>query len=240
VKIEKCKVVIWATSASPALAAKWSSVLPAKALAACERFSPTERDRRIVRAAMRRTVLSALVGLPPSELEIKAVDGRPQPPAGLGGSLSASHHDDFTALALSPLSRVGVDAEPFFENDWDAALEEVLAGHELEELQRLPPHARPAAYFRLWTLKEAVMKALGEGLETRDPRSIEIDLRHPPAIARIDFSCPGEPWALSTFEIDGHFVSVAQPGAGSVGIEIRRWPQDLVGASAILSENPTT
>lgn len=215
-------------------------MLPAKALAACERFSPAERDRRIVRAAMRRTVLSALVGLPPSELEIKAVDGRPQLPTGLGGSLSASHHDDFTALALSPLPRVGVDAEPPFENDWDDALEEVLAVPELEALHHFPPHARPAAYFRLWTLKEAVMKALGEGLGARDPRSIEIDLRHPPAVARIDSSSPREAWALSTSEIDGHFVSVAQPGAQCVGIEIRRWPQDLVEASAILSENPTT
>jgi 4'-phosphopantetheinyl transferase len=233
-------VVVWIARASGSVAAEWSSVLPSALLAEFRRFSPTECHRRIVRAAMRRSVLASLVGVAPHELELPRRHGRPLPPPGLGGSLSASHHDDLTALGLSSSPRLGIDVEPRCEADWDAALDDVITGCEREQLARLPGVERPSAYFRLWTLKEAVMKALGEGLSLRAPSSVEIILGEHPRLARLDGEPPAELWALRSVDVCGHLLSVAVPGSGGLSLELRRWPMSFRGEQpASLSENQT-
>ena len=73
------------------------------------------------------------------------------------------------ALAEAP---VGVDIEPSraIEPPWS-----LLHPNERKALETLTSEARPDAFLRLWTAKEAYLKALGLGF-ARDPTKIAISL----------------------------------------------------------------
>lgn len=150
---------------------------------AADALAPTPRDlaeaprgsRREAflrrRAATRRFVAERL-GVAPEGVEIgHDPQGAPRlfaPSAGL--RLSISGRADFCALALAQ-TLVGVDIEPL-----EAALEPVwsaLNKQETAHLQSLARAAQGEAFLRLWTAKEAYLKALGEGF-SRDLADIAI------------------------------------------------------------------
>ena len=87
-----------------------------------------------------------------------------------GGKLatvvSIAHSADLIACALSDSRRLGVDLERRGARKRDLAEVAGATLHPLElaEMARLPAPARQDFFLRLWTLKEALAKALGEGL----------------------------------------------------------------------------
>jgi 4'-phosphopantetheinyl transferase len=87
-----------------------------------------------------------------------------------GGKLatvvSIAHSAGLIACALSESRQLGVDVERRGARKRDLADVAGAALHPLElaEMARLPAPARQDFFLRLWTLKEALAKALGEGL----------------------------------------------------------------------------
>lgn len=219
-------VNIWGVRADPELAKRAESDLPRELLDRLLQLPEPGRCRRIVQQALRRSVLATYAGIEPQELELAFAPGSPiiSPVDGL--LVSASHFDDLTALAVSDFGHaIGVDIEPFFEADWDVALEMVLAEKELAELDAISADLQPARYFELWTLKESVMKALGTGLGDRDPGSIEIAItKRGPVLKAIDAHAPAEPWGLWSKSVDEHILSVALRGTAKVKPKFHRWP----------------
>lgn len=225
-------VDLWVATATQSLAATWSGAVPASAREQLANRRPVERDRRIVQLALRRSALAAHLGQPLERVEL-AVGGDGRPARWQDGvCITASHHDDLTVLALGT-GPVGVDIEPVNESDWDAALDAVLTEAELADLRALSPADQPRAYFACWTLKEAVMKALGEGISDRDPLSIEVSLPPtPPELRRLDGSTPAEPWALRIVSVaSAHQISLAVPGVREFDLRRHRWPVDLPPSS---------
>jgi phosphopantetheinyl transferase len=86
--------------------------------------------------------------------------------------LSVSGRADFCAIALGS-SAIGVDIEPLEAGAlpvWSA-----LHPGEAALLRALPEAVRGESFLRLWTAKEAYLKALGSGF-AREPASIAVDL----------------------------------------------------------------
>lgn len=222
-------VEMWAARASQELAAAWHHAVPDAALGELTGLREVERDRRIVQLALRQSAFGARLRRPLREVALaSAATGEIVPPS-LAWAVSASHHDDMTVLALTEGPRaIGIDIEPLYEQGWDDVLDDVLTPRELHALAALPPPKRPAAYFTCWTLKEAVMKARGEGLSDRDPKSIEVTV--PPAAARLvaldGVAAPAD-WSLATVLLDQHVCSLAAAGTWGLAIQERRWPIDL-------------
>jgi 4'-phosphopantetheinyl transferase len=77
-----------------------------------------------------------------------------------------SHSGAWALVAVAPKgSRVGVDVERIRADlDCLAMAGSMYQPEEVERLRREGPDARHAAYFRLWTAKEACVKAAGVGL----------------------------------------------------------------------------
>ena len=99
-------------------------------------------------------------------------DGRPRSDPPL--DLSLSHSGRWVGVALCKTGRVGLDVETVREVSPSLA-RRCLSGPELAWLQQVAPGpARNHRFFRLWTAKEAFLKATGVGLAT-DPRSITLD-----------------------------------------------------------------
>ena len=87
------------------------------------------------------------------------VDGAPSPL-----SLSLSHSGDWLAIALATVP-VGIDVElPRRQRDLHALARFTFSPEEVARLDGLEDAAYSGAFHRLWTLKEARGKRLGEGL----------------------------------------------------------------------------
>ncbi|WP_460450049.1 4'-phosphopantetheinyl transferase family protein [Alsobacter sp. SYSU BS001988] len=154
--------------------------------AGAERLAPEERIRAeaishpatarafVAGRALARTCMARLLGLAPGKIPI-AIDERSKPTLALPTRLrfNLSHSDEHVALALTLGAEVGVDLEPTAPPDRDAVAEVVMTPAELEAFLAIPPDGRDAAFLKLWTRKEAVMKAGGTGFSV-DPRLLTV------------------------------------------------------------------
>ena len=102
-----------------------------------------------------------LVALPGQAPRLEAMDG-----TNLAPVVSIAHSAGVVACAVSESRRLGVDLElgGARKRDLAALAPATLHPSELEEMARLPASQSPDFFLRCWTLKEALAKALGEGL----------------------------------------------------------------------------
>ena len=95
-------------------------------------------------------------------------------------SFSVSHSGRHGLLAFARGGRIGVDVEErVARRDLDALIAAVLTPDERAELASSGGGERNARFFTLWTIKEALLKALGTGLQL-DVAGFEV----PPAMRR--------------------------------------------------------
>jgi 4'-phosphopantetheinyl transferase len=126
-----------------------------------------ERDRRrfIVARARLRELLAARLGARPERVEL--VYGKNGKPALAYSSwhFSVSHCGDLALFAFSTRGDIGIDIEeirPLPEADAIAA--QFFSPRERAAYSALAPRDRPLAFLECWTRKEALAKALGDGL----------------------------------------------------------------------------
>jgi 4'-phosphopantetheinyl transferase len=128
-----------------------------------------DRNRYVVRHGILRTLLARYIDIRPRQVDIQCdANGKPY----LAGrqnegclQFSDSHSDTYAAFAFCRYSRIGVDIEKIRELP---EMLEIVARHftrrENAELLSCPEAGRADLFFRFWTRKEALLKALGEGL----------------------------------------------------------------------------
>jgi 4'-phosphopantetheinyl transferase len=201
-----------------------------QALAAFDSFLNSEERRRkqafrfeehrheyLVTRGLCRMVLARHVSMPPGDLRFRRNDyGRPEidPPSGLRFNLSNTVAMVVCAVATG--REIGVDAEPLSHADRILAVaERVYTSGELARLSRLEPPLRRLDAVRLWTLKEAYMKARGLGMSL-PPQSFEIDL-DAGGLALRPTKDDTRHWELGVQQIDDHIVATCvERGDGPV------------------------
>jgi len=76
-----------------------------------------------------------------------------------------SHSGDIVLLALGRQMHLGVDVEQLRDmKRRDQIARGILSESELGDYLALPESRRQSAFFRIWTRKEAIVKAVGRGL----------------------------------------------------------------------------
>ena len=92
-------------------------------------------------------------------LEVDSIDHSPP-------TISIAHSRGLVVCAVAALPRLGVDVENYQKRKIHLAEISSATFHSLElaEMARLPEAERKDYFFRCWTLKEALAKALGIGL----------------------------------------------------------------------------
>jgi 4'-phosphopantetheinyl transferase len=150
-----------------------ATLTPAERARADRYRFPADARRFSVARGWLRQVLGAELGIPGPDVTFADTRGKPRlAPAG-GPCFNLSHAGELVVIAISA-GEVGVDIEP--ETSAPAALEAAAIActpAEAAALDRLPAEQRPSAALRLWTAKEAYLKATGEGLSVA-PDQIEI------------------------------------------------------------------
>lgn len=142
-------------------------------------LSPDERERagRFAFAADRRQYVAAhgmvrlllgeLLGADPAGLRFASGGGKPRliEPLVPGLDLSLSHAAGIAACAVAFGRLIGIDAEPLSRRVGPGVARRFLAADEAAWLDSVPPDGRAERLLDLWTLKEALAKAVGLGIQ---------------------------------------------------------------------------
>jgi 4'-phosphopantetheinyl transferase len=149
---------------------RYAGLLSAAETARFARFRfARDRNRYAARHGILRVLLSVYLNCTPPEVEIRSdPKGRPYivgPGHDAELQFSMSHSEGLAIYAFGRSGRIGVDIERisgFSEVQEFAAMNFDPA--EIQELDGCPESTRLHVFFKLWTRKEAVLKASGDGL----------------------------------------------------------------------------
>jgi 4'-phosphopantetheinyl transferase len=161
------------------------------------RATPELRRRLTVSLGARRRLGGAVLGVAPDEVElVVAEDGRRAVRAGATEApLSVSSAGDVGLMAVgSGVGRLGVDVEAAQDvPSSEGFVVRVASDVERRALARLDGRAHDQALLRLWTRKEAYLKATGEGIGAGLGR-VTVPLEEPCWATPCDPVGDGAPW----------------------------------------------
>ena len=163
----------------------------------------TRREFALCRAAL-RDILRARLDCRNRELSFRET-GNDKPLAHVRGEpapagFNVSHSGPHGLIAVVPEGRVGIDVEDrATDRDMDGVASLTFTPAEQAELAAADGVRKTEFFYRIWTMKEALIKALGVGLSL-NPSRFEI----PPAMRSGARQCifrfphlPGEQWRLA-------------------------------------------
>ncbi|MBN1516580.1 4'-phosphopantetheinyl transferase superfamily protein [Candidatus Sumerlaeota bacterium] len=142
-------------------------------------LSPDERERAAAmrhagarenfmqtRAILRRILADALQTAPETLRFTAGPQGKPRLAGETHDALNfnVSHTDGLALIALCREARVGVDAERLREIEAAKLARRYFAVEERRVIDAAAPERRLETFFAVWTLKEALLKATGEGV----------------------------------------------------------------------------
>jgi 4'-phosphopantetheinyl transferase len=211
-------VTAFSLAIAPARLAACRGLLSAEELERAARFR-FERDRRrfVAGRAMLRTLAGAALGVEPASLQLAAGPAGKPALRGDGGAalrINLSRSGEVGVVALQTADEVGVDVEAV--RPFPAALaiaRRQFAPGEYRAVRRLAPQVRDAAFFRLWTRKEAVVKAIGRGLsQPLAAFALALDAGAVPELVRLP-GAGGSVWLLPLPDpCPGYVAAVATVG----------------------------
>jgi 4'-phosphopantetheinyl transferase len=91
--------------------------------------------------------------------------------AGAGVHINLAHSEDLALVAVTRIGAIGVDVECIRPvREMDELVARFFSARETVLFQKLRLDEKATAFFNLWTRKEALLKATGEGI----PRSLSL------------------------------------------------------------------
>ena len=223
---------IWLTRKSlvpAALVRDYYSLMDESQRARNLRFSRQElRDSDAITRALQRTVLSEYADISPSEWTFSQdAAGKPYiaaPTTNL--SFNLSHTREWVVCAVARHPFIGIDIEHCERNSKIVPLaERFFSPQEYRKLLRLPAVEQKSRFFDYWTLKEAYIKARGEGISLGLNRfGFELE-----SAGKIGFHCESElqdnpqlwHFGLSSNQGDHRMALALKPNSPLSGIDIQ-------------------
>jgi 4'-phosphopantetheinyl transferase len=203
---------------STAESAEWyASLNPVERQRAQSFYFESDRQAYVTAHALLRHSLSAVIPCDPVDWRfVTGPFGKLQladPPSGFGLRFNLSHCRTRVAVALALDVEVGVDVEALDRTTRiDPAIADAyFAPDEAAALRAMSDETRRREQFlRLWTLKEACIKATGRGLsQSLDGFSVD-----PDRLSVRSQSLPMTNWRLAQWRVAEHLVAVAADWPG--------------------------
>jgi 4'-phosphopantetheinyl transferase len=196
-----------------ALLARFAGMLSPEETQRVERMQFVEgRHQMLVTRALVRSVLSLYSPqVSPADWRFDRGElGRPSvardmPEAARALHFNVAHTKGLVVMAVGRMPEIGVDVERIDPAVRLAVARRYFSPPEVAALDALPPEARSRRFQRLWTLKEAYLKALGTGISGGlGSMTFHLD-------GELRFERPGDAgapdWRFREFEIGGEFLA---------------------------------
>jgi 4'-phosphopantetheinyl transferase len=209
---------------------RFASCLNQQERASGARFHSEDNQRRyLISHATVRLLLARYLHCPPASLEFSAGQfGKPficSPRQESKLHFNLAHSADIAAVAISTTGPVGVDIERLRgTTDISRLVTRYFSNREIERFQRVDTQNYVQWFFRMWTCKEAVSKALGCGLSEPVSRFTVPDggLRDTVQVRAASKLENTDCWYVTSFRHDENYVgAVATPGTVTPQITIR-------------------
>ena|SRR3990167_8014785 len=165
------------------------------------------QNRFIASRYLLRTVLGKYLDLPPQEIRLAYTKfNKPyltDPNTSLRFNLA--HSEDQAILGITSHYNIGVDIEKIRIKYPQKIAERFFHKKEYDGLNQLPEKDQASGFFRVWSRKEAIIKATGKGL-SMPLSSFYVSLDKDSEIITID----NQSWSLTSLEIHpGYQAAVA-------------------------------
>jgi 4'-phosphopantetheinyl transferase len=182
---------------------------------------PQVRDRFAASRSLIKQAVGAALESPPESVELAySANGRPYLRGCDQLDISLSHTEEMLLFGLTSHGLLGVDVEQSGRRLVSGgAPPHICTPYEQELLLSLPEPERDGALVRMWTLKEAYTKAIGQGMRFRfNGFAFGLD-DEPIRVLRPDGSAgSGSEWRFRTYRLgDRHCAGVALYDAGFGG-----------------------
>jgi 4'-phosphopantetheinyl transferase len=192
----------------------WELLAGAEQRRARRYHAAADYHRFVVGRAALRLLLGACLGLPPTALHF-APGPNHKPLLATAPELhyNVSHSGNWVLITIAAVA-VGVDVEKINASfPFEEILECSFSAPERAFIEQHP--ARAAAFYRLWTRKEAFVKATAQGIDADFARVPALDGRHQWLATHPN---PVADWTVSSFAAaPGYVAAVVYPAAIAAG-----------------------
>lgn len=165
-------------------------------------LSPIHKRRFIAARGTLRYILSQYLEIKPQELSF--VYGEHNKPAIPNTDLqfNLAHSQDIAIYGLTLDHEVGIDIEKIQHSYNPAIAERYFSAKENKELEQIPEEEKKEAFYRLWSRKEAIIKALGKGF-SQSLATFDVSLKPISEIIQIEET----DWSLISLDVNKEFAS---------------------------------
>ncbi|MDF1758862.1 MAG: 4'-phosphopantetheinyl transferase superfamily protein [Legionellaceae bacterium] len=160
-----------------------------------------ERHRRrfkIAHAILRLILSRYLQNKNPNQLEFTENKyGKPELVNNVSLRFNLSHSGDLALLAIGQKHPLGVDLETFSSRPYQEIGQAMFSKTEIQSLKHIHKSQVPITFFRIWSQKEAFIKAVGQGLSYPTQK---FDVLHTPSLGEevYDFQ-DNSNWLITSF-----------------------------------------
>ena len=183
----------------------------------------SDQRRFIVRRGLLRIILGMVLGLPPEDFFLSySTYGKPFIALDSEINFNLSSSGEFAVIAIAKNREIGVDIERKIPlSDMQQIAKHYFSPNEYVQWQKGEDHQQIDMFYRLWTCKEALVKALGVGLSLPlENIDITFNADSIPHLAFKDWSRETSQWGLFPLDIT--------PGySACLAADLRKYP--LVG-----------
>lgn len=168
-----------------------------------------DRHRFIAGRGTLRLLLARYLHATPAELRFSySSQGKPaltQPDSNI--TFNVSHSQDLALYAVTCDRPIGIDIEYIRSiEDLEQLAQRYFLPRENALIQAYPPEQRQQVFFRLWTCKEAYLKATGEGITGL--RRVAVGLEDGNAIAHLHLdNVPAANWTVLQLHCHSDFAA---------------------------------
>lgn len=215
---------VWTLDVDDAMRGRLGAHLSADEAERAARFVfERDRQRYITARGRMREILAHEAQTSPAALRFAYSDhGKPSLEGAGGLRFNLSHSEALAALAVCREHEIGVDIELIRPLKEDIA-ERFFSRSEVAALKALPESEQLDAFYRCWTRKEAVVKAVGEGL-SRPLDTFDVSLEAGAArLLRMESESAGPgAWKLAHFAPAPGFAGAVACRTAGAALTLRR------------------
>lgn len=209
------EIHVFAAPIAVTIPEQWYAALSADERERGARFlRPMHQQRFITARAILRQLLGQYLNVDPAVIQFSF--GEHDKPALAGPHANSlqfnlSHSDDMAVYAFTRSGAIGIDIEKIQSENKSDIAERFFSPAEIAALATLAPSEQAAGFFRLWSRKEAIIKANGKGL-AQPLSSFSVALDAQQETIHVD----QQVWTLYPLAIQSEYaaaLAVAKPAA---------------------------